>query len=454
MELRSTLSKCFSCQNGYTYSRKKIRCDNCNYDSCLYCYKRYIDEKPNDYAHCMNCKTLFNRIFMHDNFTESYLKNKYKTHLKKIWFDEQSSKFPDTQISIQNDRSSKKRNILRVELRELIYDEIKFQDKETFLKNIYNISEELYDINKFIEDSPIKNRKAYFYGYCPEDNCKGFLTSKFQCALCETFVCKTCKEKLSDDHECNKDTIKNEKYLRRFSKPCPSCKVPIMRTSGCPQMFCTRCNVGFLWNSLNIVKNLNSIHNPHLTEWLEERYSKDDYKTEDDLNLPSYRRPVRVYINKLPGNKLNRDRALILGVKQYTLQLDDMGIQTISDVINDFETKLESNRKSYLLNNMSHKVFEINIAKIYKRKEYLIEVRNLLSLLRKIFEEILDNFLKGEYTYKEIAEKIHDKISHFNLDVNTLQTAFFYAINKPLKCRYYKYNSNTLMNCIIDENLY
>ncbi|KAI8954657.1 hypothetical protein F4801DRAFT_575392 [Xylaria longipes] len=38
-------------------------------------------------------------------------------------------------------------------------------------------------------------------------------------------------------------------YLRRKTRPCPRCRVPIEKISGCDHMNCTKCHFSFNWSS-------------------------------------------------------------------------------------------------------------------------------------------------------------------------------------------------------------
>jgi hypothetical protein len=50
------------------------------------------------------------------------------------------------------------------------------------------------------------------------------------------------------------------------TKPCPQCRVPIQKSEGCDQMWCTRCHTAFDWSSLRVLPS-SQIHNPHLVSF-------------------------------------------------------------------------------------------------------------------------------------------------------------------------------------------
>ena len=103
---------------------------------------------------------------------------------------------------------------------------------------------------------------------CASESCHGYINDQSVCDLCDTVYCKKCEEVKKDKHICNKDNIESVKMKYKNSKPCPNkaCGVPIFKTSGCSQMWCTACHTVFDWNTQCIVVTKN-IHNPHYIDY-------------------------------------------------------------------------------------------------------------------------------------------------------------------------------------------
>lgn len=84
---------------------------------------------------------------------------------------------------------------------------------------------------------------------CPRNNCRGTLVDG-KCNVCSDVPCFDCGE--IHMGECNKDIKASYELLKRETKKCPNCKVPITKTDGCDHMICRQCKTNFSWNSLSI----------------------------------------------------------------------------------------------------------------------------------------------------------------------------------------------------------
>ncbi len=102
-----------------------------------------------------------------------------------------------------------------------------------------------------------KEERKAFIKPCPAPDCRGFLSSKWICGLCDTVVCKDCHEikgkkksissstevkdednenKEDDefkDHKCDPNNIETAKALQKETKGCPKCGIRIFKIDGC-----------------------------------------------------------------------------------------------------------------------------------------------------------------------------------------------------------------------------
>jgi hypothetical protein len=154
-----------------------------------------------------------------------------------------------------------------------------------------------------------KEPKVINRGHCPNDDCNGFISKGYKCGICETKICKSCKELVSieeldnaesnkkniekfgpgnfvlkDIHECNDEILKTMEELRKNNyKSCPQCRVSIERSYGCNQIWCVNCHVFFDWKSGKEIKKTRFVHNPHYQEWINEGGGRAEGELEDEL---------------------------------------------------------------------------------------------------------------------------------------------------------------------------
>ena len=130
-----------------------------------------------------------------------------------------------------------------------------------------------------------KQFKSALYGKkCTMNDCRGFLQNNNSCSECGHFVCNNCLmdigvvnkedenrntiEKIKKIHNCDPNVVETIKLLKKETKSCPQCEIPIYKIDGCDQMWCTQCKVAFSWKTGQIVKDNDYIHNPHYFEWM------------------------------------------------------------------------------------------------------------------------------------------------------------------------------------------
>lgn len=107
---------------------------------------------------------------------------------------------------------------------------------------------------------------------CPGQGCLGFISGEYEiCPICRSRSCHRCEELIlrgavagdaAEDHHCKSEIIASIERIRKETKPCPNCKVPIYRIEGCNVMFCVRCKTGFDWVTGGRFQINEWFHNP------------------------------------------------------------------------------------------------------------------------------------------------------------------------------------------------
>jgi hypothetical protein len=249
-----------------------------------------------------------------------------------------------------------------------------------YYHGMYVRREQLKIESQIKSDNPTISRitKKQFVLPCGYNDCKGFLSNEivdhnYLCKLCETYTCKKChknigkkiekKEKDPPDHICNPDDIASVKEIYAQSKPCPSCGKPIIKHSGCNQMFCTRCNTPFNWKTLEIIRN-GQFHNPHYLEW----------RNNGGANL---REPNDMICGGVPTLEKKFTRFGICKFFQQKVAHMRGLMEGINTEMNRENAALEKLRVGYLRGKINekewrNKLFALNKKKLFNREKYLL----------------------------------------------------------------------------------
>lgn len=102
---------------------------------------------------------------------------------------------------------------------------------------------------------------------CPNYDCNGYVKKDtHRCNICGSVICEYCFAVKGCDHVCNANDVKSMTLIKKSTKTCPKCSMPIEKIDGCNQMWCTNCNNAFNW--LSGKPEMGPVHNPHYFEWL------------------------------------------------------------------------------------------------------------------------------------------------------------------------------------------
>tara|TARA_B110000259_G_scaffold187621_1_gene242549 strand:+ start:17008 stop:18576 length:1569 start_codon:yes stop_codon:yes gene_type:complete len=473
----------------------KIKCTKCEYSTCTYCTKKYLLDSAND-ARCMNCQHPWNRSFLVENFTKSFINKEYKEYRENMLLDREKALIPATMEILDRENQIKTLSI----------------EKEIFRKKM---EETLYDFDVKIwtlqNTDGVKKTKNTFVKKCSVENCKGFLSSKWKCGICEIHTCKEChgiigKRIYNDDgttelpyHECNKDDVKTARLLAKECKNCPKCSAPIYKIDGCDQMWCIECKTAFSWRSGEIIRG--HFHNPHYYEWLRQNNNGEVIPREPGDN-PCHISIItlRNHLNEILFSNctnlgeleqdikekiLNKDYTPIFKksdmckYKNYNIgfiisfladlhrlcnHISDININNIDHLclVNDenhlFNYNLHS-RKKYLKNIIDEEYFKKEIQKNEKKKLKFIDRKQLYLTFTNVINDIFRK-LVSDNTPKNIINCLKEIITIVNhINSQFLKHSHIYSCKIDLidifKCqkKFYFYRSRNersinTMNCV------
>ena len=283
--------ECNICFEIFTKStRAEIICGSCEFSACKVCVRRYLLSTTSD-AHCMNCKNAWDREFTQNSVNKSFYNKEYKKHREDLLFESEKARFPETMPAVKAHIECKE---LKVEMDNLKEERLKLQQA------LYQIDNKIYNGNNKIrrlKNGEQKAEAAKFVKKCPADGCEGFLSSAWKCQVCKLWVCPHCEQEKGyekdAEHTCDPNILASAQAIKKETKGCPKCAVPIFKISGCDQMWCTACQVAFSWRTGRIVNGV--IHNPHFYEF-------------QRTNGNVIRNPGAVVCGGLPTYMMVRDR--------------------------------------------------------------------------------------------------------------------------------------------------
>jgi hypothetical protein len=203
-----------------------IQCPYCEFEACRTCCKTYLLNET--VPKCMNndCGREWTRKFMNSVFTREFLSNEYKKHRENVLFDQERALLPATQILVENE--VRKENIVKKNM------ELKAQI-DVLRREMQNLNHEYWQITNSNGEQQTERRS--FVRACPDENCRGFLTTQWKCGICEKWACSTCHEikglNRDEPHTCNPDSVATAELLANDTKCCPNCGTGIFKIDGC-----------------------------------------------------------------------------------------------------------------------------------------------------------------------------------------------------------------------------
>jgi len=279
--------QCPICIEVYTWSgaHKRIACQYCNYAACRECMQTIlVDPEARKDPECPapTCRRAWTKEFIHSSFTKTFQFGDLKRHREQVLFDRERSLLPATQTILEalenrhkqekalieeENRLREEANRIKDRLRDLRYQRLALAHEDGT-----NLNMETVEHKTFIRP-------------CPAAGCRGYLSTRWKCPICEIWVCKDChaikKSEDDDRHRCKDDDLKTAELIMKETKPCPKCGTRIFKNGGCPQMWCTNCHTGFSWSTGRIVTG--PVHNPHYFEWMRQNGNAQQPTPQDAL---------------------------------------------------------------------------------------------------------------------------------------------------------------------------
>ena len=358
------------CEKINLQNHKKVNCPFCDFTSCRTCVQTYLLSISID-PHCMQCKNLWSREVIDDSCTKSFRNTKLKVHRENILFEREKCLMPDTQPFVAQVIQSRK---IAKEITE-IYEKI--SEFNEHIRSLERVKQRLDGG----EIAPTAEKRE-FIRKCPVSECKGFLSSRWKCQICENNICQHCNEKdEGDQHTCDPGNVETVALLKKDTKPCPKCGTMIFKISGCAQMWCPDCHTAFDWNTMKI--ELGRIHNPHYYEF-KKGQSANPAREQGDIpcgGLPDMHEIVK-YKKMEPVYHIYAIHRLASHILYN--EIPHLGL--------DRNQELENRqlRVKYMLNEFSEEIVKTVLQKNEKARE---KRRDILNVIR-MFSDVLCDFMR------------------------------------------------------------
>lgn len=206
-------------------TRLLVECPYCKFECCRTCCETYTLNEST--IKCMNteCAKEWSRKHIREIFTLVFINGPLREHREKLLFDKERALLPATQPIIEGKLIAKK---IDKEI-EKFYSEVSALHKK--------IAELTREKHQALNRKSGGTERAAFVRACPDEDCRGFLSTQWKCGICEKWTCPDChiiKGYTRDaDHTCNPDDVATAQLLAADTKPCPQCGTGIFKIDGC-----------------------------------------------------------------------------------------------------------------------------------------------------------------------------------------------------------------------------
>ncbi len=405
---------------------KIIECGYCELKACLDCNKTYLLSRT-DEIHCMGCLNKWNLEFCYKNLTKQFINGKYKRHQTELLFQTEKSRFPETMPLVED--------YLKIKPKKLELNEIKRQEKE-LEKKLREIKNKKWKIEREIFDLQIWGRvdrkkkpneeQRVFIRPCSVNGCRGFLSTKWKCGVCDVYTCSKCFETKDENHVCHEDNLKSAEMIRRETRNCPSCGVNIFKISGCDQLWCVECHVAFSWKTG--LKVTGVVHNPHYYEW--RRNGGQAIRNTGELHcggIPNF----RSYEHKIYKDKGGVSNGVIYAFPSHVVTKFPSHVVTNREYIVSYYTTYQS-----MLENIHRSVLHFqDIILTRQRRECNMLVDNQRMRIEYLSNDLSEENMKKKLIQKKTKENRNRAILDVYELLNTVWTESMLQIYNQLSVK-------------------
>lgn len=468
--------ECVVCVTPYNDVRKPVACVRCNYTCCKKCVSTYLLQSVNE-PHCMNCRTHFNREFLMNAMSNSWVNTKLRPWREKVMLEQQIAMIPTTmnyiermqkQTALHDDISAIDREIEAIDNEYRSRINKLYRKKRIIVRNLSSLDYELeYVANQSQPDELRRNMRVpidmiansetesksdteliphQFYGRCAIETCDGFVNRSWNCIKCNEKTCAKCHAHVAkkDDedavedqlrqeltsisiedeevdeivaksgHKCDPNDVETVRMINKTSRSCPSCFIPIHRIDGCDQMWCVQCHTAFSYRTGEII-NEGVIHNPHYVDWL-------NNGPRENLNIGGcgqdleYGLILEIATNRYKDN--NFKTSAMTSIYRFMQHVHATIVNVVRDnLISLRREKYHPGKRSlYILGKIDETYFRKFLTRVHKQIALNEEKYELYNLFYQGIEAILQTWVA---TDNGTVESVFDQLEHLVDYVNS-----------------------------------
>lgn len=368
----------------------------------------------------MYCNTEFTYDRLHDSLSKA-MHDKIRTHQAAMLMSRQRSLLPSTQpLVIERRKLGSMKNTLKDMVAEANRLRQLLNTQKVLINEMTRDIKRIESGNISLPESADDDDENVSIGEkCSVEDCRGFLNRARKCLICSTYSCKHCLESKSSrndtNHVCNPDVVATVSLLKKDTKNCPSCSIPIHKIMGCSQMYCVQCHTAFDWNTLRIVTGV--IHNPHYYEL--RREGIHNIRNGGDLEcggLPN----LSAYFNKVPAASPLRQCHRLIGHIN--------AIEIVNYPLDENIIKFRDLRVRFLSEEITEKDWISSLKKEQKKLLRSREIRmlfdTLVQCLTSITQRIMNTTPMGNQEIESFENELTRIIQYINTQFLNLRKKF------------------------------
>jgi hypothetical protein len=333
------------------------------------------------------CGRDWTRQHIRDAFTAAFIKGRLKQRREQLLFDNERALLPATQPLVERKIQTE---VLNIKLNQLTRQINALRVERSVAQN------QLHTVLRNQAVNPAQ--RVEFIKNCPDQGCRGFLSTQWKCGLCEQWACPECHEikgfTRDAEHTCNPETVATVQLLGLDTKPCPNCRTGIYKINGCDQMWCTQCHTAFNWRTGRIEAN---VHNPHYFEWLRRngnevaRAAGDIPCQHNEITHNTYTQIRNILRTRHPEHYLTKPcDEYMMRLIRHTMHMRYTIMSKYE--IGNRETRNEELRIDYMRNRITEDQFKTTLQRNDKKFEKSREIHNVLTILLNTVTDIVNRF--------------------------------------------------------------